>query len=405
MKGPLARPDLSWALVLATLLVGCRESTVLHVALYPYLPDAASDDFRGLLARIESEFEGQHPEVDVRLAPLDPNSGAFYDFDSLRMMLSAKPGAGGFDLVEVDAALLGELIDSQLVRAWPVGPPGRSDWHPAALQAVTVGDSSYGIPHWLCGHFVFSRERAIVEASSAQELAAALSKATPGTPGVAAKFAGNWDLTALYLDAWVDTYGGVASEAMLPPRDSVVIESLLAVARECRVGGSNPCLEGGSLGGSAEAAAEAFAGGQVDAFIGFSEHLHPMLRRAGRDPTIKLALAPLGTGNRPIVFVDALVLRRNCHRACAAAARAFATHLNQPETHAWITMAQDAGPRAIPRYLMPATLSAYRQPALAADPYYPRILSAVEGAIPFPIRGIVSNWEAARLRLDSLLAR
>ena len=400
----LRRARLSAGLVLLTVLSGCRDSTVLHVALYPYIPDAASDGYRGLLARIESEFETQHPEVDVRLAPPDPTSGAFYDFDSLRMMLTAEPGAGGFDLVEVDAALLGELIDSQLVRAWTT-PPGRSDWHPAALQAVTIQGQSYGVPHWLCSHFMFSRERAMVEAVSAEQLATALRNATPSTPGMAGKFAGNWDLTALYLDAWVDTYGGGSLDSVLPPADSSVIRSLRAVVRECRTGTSNPCLAGGRFGASAEAAAEAFADGHVDAFIGFSEHLHAMLRRAGRDSSIKLSLAPLGAGKRPIVFVDALVLRRGCDAVCEAAAGAFAAYLNQPETQEWITMAQDGGPRAIPRYLMPATLSAYQQPSLKADRYYPEIFSASRKAIPYPIRGLVWNWTEARLRLDSLLAR
>lgn len=392
-------------LALLAAVLGCGgDPTTLHVALYPYIPDAASDGYRGLLARIEAEFEATRPNVDVRLAPLNPNSGAFYDFDSLRTMLTTEPGAGGFDLVEVDVALLGELVDSQLVRPWGA-PPASSDWHPAATQAVSLHDQTYGIPHWLCGHFVFSREAAIVEAPTAERLVAALRNATPGTPGLAAKFAGSWDLTALYLDAWVDTHGTGSLETALPPADPSVIQSLRAVALECRAGGTNPCLQGGLYGGSAEAAARTFADRTVDAFLGFSEHLHAMLRHGGRDPTIKLALAPLGQGNRPIVFVDALVMRRGCDARCEAAAGAFAAYLNRPETQEWMVMAQDAGVDAVPRYLMPATRSAYAQPLLREDPYFPVIAEATREAIPYPNRGMVWRWDAARRLLDSLLAR
>jgi thiamine pyridinylase len=383
--------------------LGCGEPTVLRVALYPYIPDAAADGYRGLLQRIEAEFEGRHPSVDLRLASLDPTSGASYDLDSLRSMLTLPISAGGFHLVEVDAALLGDLADGGLVRPWS-DPPGRADWHPAAVAAVTLDGGTFGVPHWLCSHFLFSREPSITAAASAEQLAAALRRTTPGTPGLAAKFAGDWDLTALYLDAWVDTYGEVSADAALPPADSVVLQGLRAVVGACRAGEGNPCLAGGPYGASAETAARAFAERRVDAFIGFSEHLHPMLQRARGDRGISLAAAPLGRGRRPVVFVDALVLRRGCDRRCEAAARTFAAYLNQPETHEWIAMAGDAGPAAIPRYLMPAPLSAYRQPSLAADPYYPAILAATTGAIPFPNRGMAARWGEARRRLDSLLS-
>lgn len=398
-------------LALLTLFLACGGSrgdaarqTILHVALYPYIPDAASDGYHGLLGRIESEFETQRPDVDLRLAPLNSNSGAFYDFDSLRTMLTAEPGAGGFDLVEVDAALLGELVDSQLVRRWSL-QRAPSDWHPAAAKAIWLDGRAYGIPHWLCSYFVFSREPAIVEAPTAERFVAALRSATPSTPGLAAKFAGDWDLTALYLDAWVDTYGADSLNDALPPADPSVIESLCAVARGCRAGNGNPCLQGGRYGNSAEDGARAFADRRVDAFVGFSEHLHGMLRHAGRDRTIKLSLAPLGTGKRPLVFVDALVIRRGCNARCEAAAGAFAAYLNRPETQEWMVMAEDAGAGAVPRYLMPATLSAYDRPLLKTDPYYPEIFLASRDAVPYPNRGMVWQWEAARRLLDSALAR
>jgi thiamine pyridinylase len=398
MPTPLARG----ALLLLGLL-GCGKPAALHVALYPYIPDAASDSYRGLLERIETEFEARHPSVDLRLAPMDPKSASFYDLDSLRTMLTARPEEGGFDVVEVDAALLGDLVDHGLVGPWS-DPPQRTDWHPAALEAVTLDGRTYGVPHWLCGHFVFARDTAITRAATAAQLAAALRGATPDTPGLAAKFSGDWDLTALYLDAWVDTYGGASLSAALPPTDSVVLGSLRAIVRECRAGNDNPCLADGPYGASAEAAARAFGRRQVDAFIGFSEHLHPMLQLASNDPGISLSAAPLGRSQRPVVFVDALVMRAGCQGPCERAARAFAAYLNLPETQEWIVMAGDAGAAAIPRYLMPATLSAYRQPALAADPYYPAIFQAAEAAIPFPNRGMAAQWREARRRLDSLLS-
>ncbi|HZH78527.1 MAG TPA: hypothetical protein VEY88_21040, partial [Archangium sp.] len=59
-----------------SLLLGCDTpdpvdpvKTTLRVPLYPFIPDAAGDQFKAMNARIEQEFEAAHPDIDLVLNP------------------------------------------------------------------------------------------------------------------------------------------------------------------------------------------------------------------------------------------------------------------------------------------------------------------------------------------------
>ncbi|QSJ18996.1 hypothetical protein JYQ62_09780 [Nostoc sp. UHCC 0702] len=133
--------------------------------------------------------------------------------------------------------------------------------------------------------------------------------------------------------------------------------------------------------------AKNFADGKVDAFFGYSERLNFILKQGTSTRDVKIASAPIGEGKHPILFVDAFVLRQDCEKACQKAAAQFVKYINAPQTHEWILMSQDAGKKAIPRYLLPATLSAFETPKVKLDPYYKILKSETKNGLSYPSSG------------------
>ncbi|MBD2680598.1 MULTISPECIES: extracellular solute-binding protein [Nostoc] len=361
------------------------SKNTLRVALFPYIPDTANDKYSKLVKRIETEFEQKNPSIDLVLKPLTDDDG-FYEPDTLKKWLTESPANNGYHLVEIDTLLLGDLVKSNVIQRWNA-PLTQHDWHPAARSAVTVNNQIYGVPHWLCSHFIFSRDKSVVEAKSISQLLTALNRLNPKIPNIAGDLRGSWNLPALYLDAWADTYGlNKVASAISPNLDPVVMQSLKAFSKECVTNGKNPCLDE-TYHDDFDLSAKDFAKGKVDAFFGYSERLNFILAQGASARDIKIASAPFGRGKHPLLFVDAFVLRKDCDQACQKAASSFVAYINAPSTQEWILMSQDAGKKAIPRYLLPATLSVFQTPKVKQDPYYKVLKSEITNALPYPNSG------------------
>lgn len=357
----------------------------LRVALFPYIPDAAGDSYAKMLSRVEKEFEAENPSVDLILKPMTDDG--FYEMEKLTEWLTNDPNGGGYHLVEVDTLLLGDLVNANLAAEWQ-SPPNASDWLPAGFKGVNVGGKVYGVPHWLCGHFIFARDKKITKAKTVTGLLKALNSADPAVPNIAGVLTGSWNMPALYLDAWVDTYGpqNVVS-AISTNLDAAVIRSFKLFSRQCEATGKNPCLDG-TFGDDNDLSAKQFAEGKADAFFGYSERLNFILRRGPGGARLHLASAPLGEGKRPLLFVDAFVMRRDCDASCREAATKFAAYMNRPQTHEWVLMSLDAGASAVPRYLLPATRSAYKTSRVRRDRYYRTLRKEIEGGHAYPVSGL-----------------
>lgn len=371
--------------------------TALRVALFPYIPDAAGDGYRGLLAWIDSAFEARAQWVDLQLRPLNPDDD-FYNLDTLGAWLGGGPGT--YDVVEVDAVLLGDLVRRSLVQTW--SRLDTADWHPAARFAASVGGSYYGIPHWLCSYFLFTRQAPVHGASSVEGLLRALGRAdTVGRRPLVGNFHGSWETPAYYLDAFGETRGWRAvPSALTPILDTTVLFPLLRTFRFCGVGAANPCLSGGYE--ADPAAARILARDSAVALIGYSERMFYVQHFAppGLSPVL-LSAAPVGNSSAALLFVDVLARNARCGGYCAQASELFAAFLNDPGTVASIVLSADAGPGAVPRYLLPATVSAYQSPRLRSDPYYPTLWRAIQHSGPLPNAGLPALRKAMR---DSIVA-
>lgn len=411
-------------LLLAGALVACRSAqredsaknsrTTLRVAMFPYLPSLGK---QGELARrIEQDFETLHPDVDLELQ-LDPGLN-YYDPFLVAGWLKSRTSDGRpkqpFDLVEIDTVLLGTLVDMEAVSEWPNEP---ANLIRTAYEAACLDGRQYGVPHWMCGHFIVTKDPVIAGATSISELTAAMKRANTPHPNLVGNLAGSWNTAAIYLDAWVDSGAGTSpSSALRLPLDSTVVNELVSFASQGMNAGANPCIDGTfDDDAQPELAAKRFGAGNADALFGYSERLH-VAQRYGLDPSsVFVRSAPLGRSAYPLWFVDAWVapvyddeiVPTSSQLQRRDAARKFVAYMNAPSTFEWIHLHADATcVPPVPRYLIPATISAYEGTALARDPVMKQIRPLLDTGTFFPqyrlpgLRRALSSevrsaWEAA----------
>jgi thiamine pyridinylase len=370
----------------------------LHVAMFPYVPDAGRDGHASYLRYIEENFEKRHPHIDLVLRSLNPRDD-FYDMDVLKGWLTAAPGQGGYDLVEVDTVLLGDLVTAGLISPWSEAP-ARQDWHPVADRAVSLNGATYGVPRLMCGHFLMTRSVSASKANNASELAAALRAIGNETPDLAARLTGSWNLPSLYLDAWQDAHPRSSSAyALHSDLDSDVVQQLRIISKRCADGDKNPCLHGGYDGDDLHPypAAEALAKGEVDAAIGYSEGLHTIVSIAGHADGLHVTAAPLGNGKSPLLFTDALVARRDAGSKQRDAAQAFSAFIISPEVQEALLTSADVSLTAVPRYLLPATRSAFDRPRLRKDRLYRALRASIaRSSGMFPNTGFLNMRKPLR---------
>jgi thiamine pyridinylase len=385
------------------------ERFTLRVALYPYVPDAGQDKYAGLLGAIEAGFEARHPDIDLRLRPLD-QADDFYGVEQLTAWLTQDPskdivGEEGYHVVEIDGLLLASLVEAGAVSPWEGATWDTAAWHPAGLEGSRAQERLYGIPHLLCGHFVFSYDPAVTDAQDAAGLVAALVANPSPAPNLTGNFLGSWNLPALYLDGLLDTYtpAEMASAFGAPP-DAAVAGSMAQVVAQCvELSGKNPCIDG-TFDDDYEDAALRFAQGRADATFGYSERLYALLRNGADAEAIEMTSFPLGEGKRPAVFIDTLVKRADCVGACEDAASRFAAYLIEPAVVADLLLAKDAGAGAIPRYLIPAQDAVYAQPGVEGDRHFQRLRVEMADAVVFPDERFPSERKALRDALLEVLA-
>lgn len=391
----------SWIVGSALLLGGCgpgggEERITLRVPLYPYIPDAAGDGLQAMAARIEAEFERKHPHIDLVTNP-SCFADDFYEPSQLARSLKGE-GECAYDVVETDTIILGELVAEGAVRPWR-RLPKNIDWHPAGVEASRQPGTGalYGVPHWLCGHFIVSRDETVRQARTTSSLVDALADLQTPAQDMAVNMLGSWNLPSLYLDAWADANGpgDVRSAVTTESYDAQVLGSMRQFVQTCQAGTSNPCVDGTyDLEENFDLPATLFAQRQADATMGYSERLHTILKNLPSGDTgadIKLSSAPLSEGSNPLLFTDSYFLGVRCVDECEEAAMEFVEYMSQPGTFEWILMSEDAPAQGrVPRYLLPATLDAYRAPRVRADRFFPVLDAETRSGEPFPNSGLLN---------------
>jgi len=143
------------------------NKVTLRVALHPYIPDAGRDQHKSLTTFIKTQFEKEYPHIELVIRPITV-ADDFYDLDLLTKWLKGN-GPETYDIVEPDAIFLGELVAKGVIQPWR-NTPGKQDWHPVGVRAVTFNDAVYGVPHLLAGYFAVSRHKKVTSAQSVTQL-------------------------------------------------------------------------------------------------------------------------------------------------------------------------------------------------------------------------------------------
>ncbi|MCY1078524.1 extracellular solute-binding protein [Archangium lansingense] len=362
----------------------------LKAVLFPYIPDSAGDGFASLEQALEKGFEDQHPGIDLDIV-FDVNLDV-YDLSeggTLNQLLGE--GEGAAQVIEIDTLLLGDLVS----RGWiqPVQETA-AEVYPAARLAVSIEGKSYGVPTYLCTNVVYSGSTLVHSATDGRSLVRALSDIAPGKLPLATNFSGSWTLPSSYMDAWADTYPAAQlASAIALPLDAKAMDSFEAVVDSCaREQSSNPCLDGTYADNTL--AEEAFAKGQANGFMGYTERLFFIRKANPALPLPQVTSVPLGEGTHPAVFVDALVFNSHCTGTCQGDAQAFAKYMSTPEVRTLIAFSKDAPEGALPRYLLQANRSFYQQEPARSDPMYQQYEPFVSHGRPYPNQGFPENRKA-----------
>jgi thiamine pyridinylase len=354
-----------------------NEKTTLRVNLFPYLPDAAGDNLKGMAARIKKEFEEQNPSITLEVTLSKDND--FYDLANYKKWINE------FDVIEPDTLFLTDLVvPDELIEDW--GSIPENDWQPPARNAAKVSGKIYAIPHWMCGYFLFSRSAAIAKVENLKELVAILQSTNGNIPDIAGNLFSSWDTPAMYLDSWEDNHSPAdPRQAISTTLDTETIQALKEFSERCNWEGKNPCLDKTYKDNSL--AQTRFAKKEVETAFGFSESLFEILKAASADHSIILSPLVLGKGDHPLLFMDGFVMPKGRSKEVKAAALAFAQYMQSAQTYTWIVTSQDA-PGTPGRYLTPATISAFGSEPIKSDPYYKAIQTVISKSSNFPNSGL-----------------
>jgi thiamine pyridinylase len=252
-----------------------------------------------------------------------------------------------------------------------------------------------------------TRDRPAAKARNVDELATALRSISNQHPELAGNLLGSWNLPSLYLDAWEDANAGSSTAyALHQPLDIRTLDSLKKFSSLCQSSGVNPCLDGTYDDDQQPTlAADKFARGEADALFGYSERLFFVLSIASDDLAILITPAPMGNGKYPALFTDAFVLRRGAPANVEEAARLFVEFMTSQRIQEVIMTSGDVSAQAVPRYLIPATLSAFDAPRLRNDRLFQALRSSISNAVPFPNVGFLNTRKAIRDEVKSALEK
>eukprot|EP01123_Difflugia_compressa_P010539 TRINITY_DN3885_c0_g1_i1.p1 TRINITY_DN3885_c0_g1~~TRINITY_DN3885_c0_g1_i1.p1 ORF type:complete len:319 (+),score=63.05 TRINITY_DN3885_c0_g1_i1:282-1238(+) len=297
-----------------------------------------------------------------------------------------------YDLIEIDAVLYGDVISSGFASEWTYTPS--DDWWPTTLTTVQFNNQTWGVPHWLCSYFAFSRTPTVTQASSIDQLTQAVNSLPQPKMRVSLE---SWDLIATYLVAVAETYG--AEQAKIFLENEVVDEYIIAGLKRFL----HTCNEYACLRDVEEDYLALFGMGKISSAFGFLESLNTILQNTNNNNNdITVSWAPYGTSKKSLIFTDVFVKSIHCIGPCATAADAFAAFMLQPSTYEYILTSQDI-PNKPYRYIMPATKSAWDLPSLKNDYFYSTVRANLDVAMPLPNYGIPQHRIALKEALTNAL--
>ncbi|HEX8614401.1 MAG TPA: hypothetical protein VF800_24245 [Telluria sp.] len=368
------------------LLFNSRQTRVLNVSLYPYLPALPPTNLEGLADYVIKTYQEDNPQVLLNLTMDGAGPIKIYSFDDLPDYLNDQ----GFDVMELDMMYLGFLVDKGLINRQerPSGSP-----LPVALAASSVDGVLYAIPSWLCMDFLYSTNPALQQVSSLTALQTFLKNSPSGQTPLVADYVGKWRLPSMYVNAYVQEYGiNKIGDAFNMPPDAKVMSNLTALVGTCAANGKDFCVDETyhDAPGTVE---QTFAHGSAYANVGFSEQSFYTTLAGSFAP---LYVTPMTWGKRPqpLLYADSFVTNKaSCpsNSQCGADAAKFINVMTSLPMKNYIVMSKDYPVRTPWRTLLVPYESFYEQREVIDNPLYSQYQTVFKNAVTFP-----NTWTAAQ---------
>ena len=368
--------------------------TILHILPYPDIPG----NFRLMLDIIRKDFERENP--DIALSFTQPTVSDAYKIDKLTNWLSApvpenterptepvktpQPDTG-VDLAEIDTMMLGALVARGVVDM-PLITAG--DWHPAAVKASSVNGTLYGVPHWMCGNFIISKDKKLTETTNIRQLTTAIKQTKKKPPYLAGNYAGSAFFVLNYVQAWAENASRPHNlqTALDTPLDIHTISTIRAAAKLCEESGENPCLDE-YYHDNPNVYISRTVNGEYAALMGFSEVMWHLACAGANPKEWYIGAMPFGNSSENVLLADSYVMRKGLSAQKKRAIKRFLRYVMRDTVYSKIMLSGGDCFSALPRYIIPARPSVLDLPEIKADTYYRRIGRQVSRTLSYP------NWD------------
>ena len=367
---------------------------VLHVSLYPYIPDPSA-----AALTLKQGFERTHPDVIV-------------DITLNRNYYSQKPEDRGVlsevaDVHEIDGIFLQDFLAAH--RLQPPGMALAGAFTPLARRAATYAGQPWAVPHWMCADFLIYRadKAALANVRTLAQLQLAFAQ----DHGLLLDMTGHGQLGELYLATLLATTGQptafVLSHLSATPNPAILKRLTAILALEPAGMGRNAAY------GEVESFyARQFARRVGSAFVGYSEMTHEVLDETAKACRIEdrcvtadqlrvTALPFADSTIRPSVWVDMFGIDAKLHGKTLTDARAFIAYAVSLPAYRALLIPE---PGDIPRYLLPATNAAFDDPAIQqAAPLYPKFRAILEQGVVVTAPHLNASLREAGVHIDAVL--
>ena len=387
------------AAVLLPMSVCAAPRRVLHVSLYPYIPEPAA-----AALTLKQGFERSHPDVivDITLnmnyySPKPEDKGVLYE---------------DADVHEIDVVFMRDFLAQHKLQ-----PPGdllvaaAKDLDPLAAQAATYDGQIMAIPQWMCADFLIYRtdKKSLGSLHTLGEMEQALGP----DHGLLLNMKGDGQLGELYLTSLLSA-NGATPEATLaklsPSPDPAILARLRRIlALEPAGLGRNPVY--GEIEGFY---ARQFARGTGAAFIGYSELIHEALDETANGcreedhcvtaDQIRVTEFPFADNKiRPTVWVDMFAIDARVKGQTLKDARDFIGYaVSRPAYRALLIPASGE----TPRYLLPAYEADFDDPdILRAAPLYRQFHAIIDQGVVVTVPHLNATLHDVAAHIDAALPR
>ena len=291
-----------------------------------------------LINHIAKQFEMKN-EGKIKIHIEEDHRKNIYDLEKMKEYLGPSDHAESYNMVEVDTAVLGEMVESKLLK--PVHVNTRQVL-PQAASAVTYKKNTYGFPTMVCSKFQVKATN-LKEGESSQLIA---------------DFREPWTQATYYLNAYINKYGpstlyrGVDSH----PLEETVLKEIKTWYDTCGKlsNGKNICTE--KL--KSDQIIQAMIHSPHSTFVGYPEIIGEVLMKV-KDTPFQISSIEIDTKKKyTLLYTDAVVINPHMDEVKHNASMDFIEYYTSTTFRLDLAFCKHSKQHCI-RYHLPANLDFY----------------------------------------------